>query len=317
MNEKKTTIIKIESRKDIQRREEKKARQKRDFIISIALSLVISVLTFILTKKIISALLALTFSFILSEIYFFIREMIKKSAKIKKMEEVFPDFIELMASNLRAGMTIDRALLFSSRKEFAPLDEEILSLGKDIITGKEINAALIAMANRIKSNKILKTITVINSGIRSGGNLAIILEETAVNMRQREFIEKRAASNVLMYLIFIFFAVAVGAPALFALSSILVQILSTILGNIPEIETTAANLPIRLTSINISVNFINYFSVIFLTAIDIMASLLLGLVNKGEEKAGIKYLPVLVLLSISTFLITRALLASNFSDLIG
>jgi pilus assembly protein TadC len=71
------------------------------------------------------------------------------------MEEVFPDFIELVSSNLRAGMTVDKALLLSSRKEFSPLDIEILRLGKDILTGTYINIALTNMAKRIKSEKIL------------------------------------------------------------------------------------------------------------------------------------------------------------------
>src|SRR4030042_1953205 len=115
-------------------------------------------------------------------------------------------------------MTIDKALLLSSRKEFAPLDEEILLLGKEIITGKEIMQALHDMSLRIKSDKIRKTLELVISGIRSGGNISILLEETAVNMRERNFIEKKSASNVLMYVIFIFFAVAIGAPLLFGLS---------------------------------------------------------------------------------------------------
>ena len=234
------------------------------------------------------------------------------------MEDIFPDFIELMASNLRAGMTIDRALLLSSRKEFAPLDVEILALGKDILTGKEINNALLAMAERIKSDKISKTIIVINSGIKSGGNLAIILEQTAANMRERGFIEKRAASNVLMYLIFIFFAVAVGAPALFALSSVLVEILSSILGNIPQVEaSTRIGIPFTLSSVNVSVNFIIYFSVVFLFVINILASLLLGLVSKGEEKAGSKYILPLSVLSLTVFFTVRIFISSRFSDLLA
>lgn len=318
MEKDKTKHAILITRKEIEKREEERKKQKKNLIINLVLSIIIAVVTYIVSRKIISSLIAFAVVIILAEASLFIKEFMKKSVRIKKMEEVFPDFIELMASNLRAGMTIDRALLLSSRKEFAPLDEEILNLGKDIITGKEINTALTAMAARIKSDKITKTITVINSGIRSGGNLAIILEETAVNMRERSFIEKRAASNVLMYIIFIFFAVAAGAPALFSLSSVLVQILTSILGDIPQIDTSAAtSLPFTLTSIDISPEFVMYFSLIFLIAIDIMASLLLGLVNKGEEKAGLKYAIPLILLSMVVFFTVRFFLTSYFSDLIG
>src|SRR3989344_1966455 len=43
---------------------------------------------------------------------------LKASSQVHKMENAFPDFIQLMASNLRSGMTIDRAFLLSARPEF-------------------------------------------------------------------------------------------------------------------------------------------------------------------------------------------------------
>lgn len=242
---------------------------------------------------------------------------LRRSAEIRKMEDAFPDFIDLMAANLRAGITIDKALLLSSRKEFAPLDREILTLGKDIITGKETARALQDMANRIGSEKIHKTVQLIISGIRSGGNLAIILEETAVNMRERNFVEKRAASNVLMYVIFIVFAVAVGAPILFAFSSVLVEILTKIVNSIPTDATTSVNLPFTLTQINVSSTFIFYFAIAFLIAIDLLASLMVGLVSKGREKEGIKYFIPLALCSITIYILGRLFILQYFKQFFG
>src|SRR3989344_9693555 len=151
--------------------------QKRKIVLNIvALALVISLITFSIKKTFLSSIIAFFVVIFFISAYFFIKAKLKEAADLKKMEDVFPDFIELMASNLRAGMTIDQALLLSSRKEFSPLDKEILNLGKDIMTGKELTQALIEMAKKTKSDKIMKTINVINSGIRSGGNLAILLE---------------------------------------------------------------------------------------------------------------------------------------------
>ena len=240
-----------------------------------------------------------------------------KDEQIKKMEDAFPDFIALMASNLRAGMTVDRALLLSSRKEFAPLDIEILNLGKEIITGKEIDRALLDLGRRIKSEEIQKTIFLINSGIKSGGNLSILLEQIASNMRERVYVRKRAASNVTMYFIFIFFAVAIGAPVLFGFSSVLVEILSKLLENIPVESVKNVNIPFALTKINISSNFVFYFVLLFLTVSDILASLALGLVSKGEEKEGLRYTPILIATSITAFLASRFLILYYFANLFG
>ena len=146
--------------------------------------------------------------------------------------------------------------------------------------------------------------------------MAILLEETATNMRERDYVEKRAASNVLMYIIFIFFAVAVGAPALFALSSILVEVLTSILSGLPTLDASI-NVPITLTSISISLTFVQYFSVIFFITIDVLASLLLGLVNKGEEKEGTKYILPLVVISITVYFTIRTVLHGYFADLLA
>lgn len=254
---------------------------------------------------------------VLFSVYVVLRKKMKRDAEIHKMENAFPDFIELMSSNLRAGMTIDRALLTSSRKEFAPLDKEILNLGKSIMTGVDISAALLEMSQRIGSEKIRKIVLLIDSGIKAGGNLSVLLEQTATHMREREFVEKRAASNVLMYVIFIFFAVAIGAPLLFSLSSVLVEILTKLLSGLPATQQSSLSLPFAITSINISVNFVIYFAAIFLTVIDILASLILGLVSKGNEKDGVRYMLPLIGVSLSVFFVSRIFLLKYFGSFVG
>jgi len=315
--EEKDPDLEINSKKKELKLKKEKKKKKTTIVIGLILSLIIGGISFFFSRNITTSIISLVISFALIEVYIYFRGLMKKSARIRKMDQAFPDLIELMASNLRAGMTIDRALLLSSRKEFDPLDKEILRVGKDIVTGKEITQALLDMAERTKSEKILKTVTIINTGIISGGNLAVLLEQTAINMRERNFVEKKAASNVLMYLIFIFFAVAIGSPALFGLSSVLVEVLTNILGNIPEIDTGASNLPFTLTSVNISITFIIYFSMVFLIMTNILASMLLGLVSKGEEKAGIKYTVPLVTLGIAVFFIVRVVILSRFSSLLS
>jgi len=249
--------------------------------------------------------------------YLFARKKMQRYADIRKMEDVFPDFISLMASNLRAGLTIDKAMLMSARKEFEPLDKEITNMGKDIVTGKDINVALEDMARRTESDEIKKTVKLIVSGIRSGGNLSVLLEQVSSNMRERSFVKKRASSNVLMYVIFIFFAVAFGAPLLFGLSSVLVGVLTSIVANVPQEQAVSVNVPFVLSSVNISVTFIIYFSLTFIITSDIFAAFVLGLVSKGRERDGVKYIIPLILLGVSSFFLSRFILLRYFPSFAG
>jgi len=273
--------------------------------ISLIIAAVVSVgFTFLKISPILSFLVA----FFILQLIFYFRISLLASTRIKKMEDVFPDFIQLMSSNLRAGITVDRAFLSSARPELAPLDEEIQKTGAEIVTGKDIIFAFRNMADRINSEKIKKTISLIMSGLKAGGNISTLLETTASNMREKEFLEKRVASNVLMYVIFIFIAIAFGAPLLFGLSSILVEIIIKLTSQLPSAQATSMNLPFALSSISISPSFIIYFSLLFLVVTDVISSMVIGLVNKGDEKYGLRYIFPLILLSIGIFFAVRIFL---------
>ena len=281
------------------------------FFSSIVISIFFSAALFFFNFN---PILAFFIVFILLQLFFYFKNSLKANSRVKKMETMFPDVIQLMSSNLRAGMTIDRAFLLSARPEFFPLDDEIMKAGKEIATGKDIAFALMNMSKRIGSEKISKTIMLIITGIKAGGNISTLLEQTASNMREKEFVEKRAVSNIQMYVIFIFFAVGIGAPVLFGLSSVLVEIIIKLVGNLPTVQSTQMNLPFTFNSIGLSPAFIIYFALIFLIVTDVISCLVIGLVNKGEEKAGLRYLIPILAISISIFFLIRIILTQFLAE---
>jgi archaeal flagellar protein FlaJ len=291
------------------------AKRKRIALFSVIIAIIISSIILLRYDNLVISLIGFFVTIALIFAFFYFKQSFEISGRIKKIESVFPDFLQLMSSNLRAGMTIDKALLLSSRPEFSPLDEEILQTGKDIATSKDIETALKELSKRIGSDKINKTILLIISGIRSGGDLAILLEETSRNMRDREFIEKKAYSNVLMYVIFIFLIVSIFAPALFSLSNILVEILTKILSNVPDIQSSVA-MPFSLSKITISTTFTNYFSILFILTIDLLASLVLGLISKGEERQGLKYFIPVAVISLTVFFAAKLVISNVMGGLV-
>ncbi len=296
--------------------DEQKARAKRRRVNAFILALIVSSVLFIIYRSPIISSIGFVSAIFLLILYFYFADGFRRSSRIHRMEMVFPDFLQLVSSNLRAGMTIDRSMMLSARPEFAPLDEEITQTGKDITTGMNIERALKNLGERIDSDKIKKTILIILSGIRAGGDLAVLLDQTAVNMRQREFVQKKAASQVLMYVIFIFFAVAVFAPGLFALSNILVETMNNLVGSFGAGDIQSSGM-ITFSKLSISLNFIKYYSIIFIITSDILASLVIGLVNKGEEREGLKLFPVILGLSIGIFFGVRYAISGVMGGLLG
>ncbi|MFH1521737.1 MAG: type II secretion system F family protein [archaeon] len=296
-------------------REDMMIERKKKVIVGI-IAILISVVMFVIYGNYIYTGATFIVVFILVFSIFRFMAILKKADRIRKIEGIFPDFLQLVASNLRAGMTVDRAMLLSSRPEFAPLDKEILQVGKDISTGKAVETALKSMSKRIDSEKVDKTLSMILSGIRAGGNLAVLLEETARSMRQRGFIEKKAASQVLMYVIFIFLAVSIFAPGLFSLSGVLVETMTNLMGTVDP-GSLPQNLPVSFSTINISKTFVIYFSIVFIIVMNIMTSLVLGLVSKGEEKDGLRYLPIMLALSLGIFFALSRILSKVMASLVG
>ncbi len=243
--------------------------------------------------------------FFLFQILIYFLLVLRADAKAKFVEGVLPDVLQLMASNLRAGLTTDKALLLAARPEFGPFQEEINQVGKEITLGKNIDEALLAMGKKTRSERLSKTVALITSGLKSGGELAPLLEQTAKNLRQERLVDSRIRANVMMYVIFIFIAVCFGAPLLFGLSSFLVEVLTENLGAIELPETTTTTLPINFTEVNITADFVIMFSVIFLVTSSVLGSLILGLISKGRERDGIKFMPVLIALSLAMFFLVR------------
>lgn len=244
-------------------------------------------------------------AFILVLLVAYLLLMLKADSRGSDAEKVLPDALQLMATNLRAGLTTDKAFLVSAREEFGVLNEEFKRVAKEIAAGKDLVDSLHDMSKRIKSDTISRTIDLITFGMTSGGELAPLLEESASSLRQQLLTRKQVHASVLMYTIFIFAAVGFIAPLLFGLSTVLTGIMTSTLGSVGEIpKEVTASVPISVASVMIDINFIRGFAIVLLLLSGVLSSLVLGLINSGEEKDGLKYIPILVPLSIAMYFLT-------------
>ncbi|MBU2634325.1 MAG: type II secretion system F family protein [Nanoarchaeota archaeon] len=228
--------------------------------------------------------------------------------KGKFIESVLPDALQLMSSNLKAGLSVDRALLLSMRPEFGPLKDEINLVGRKITSGMEITRALMEMSERVKSKKLEKTMLLITSGLKSGGELAKLLEQTSEGLLNQNLVDKKIRASVGMYVMFILVAICIGAPMLFGLSSYLIEILTTSFGNIdmPDIsEIGGGGLPFAVPKVTISLEFLLIYIVSFLVVTSFLGSLIVGLISKGNEKEGFKYIIPVMVVSILLFFVVR------------
>lgn len=285
------------------------------FLYSLAFTLLLIPFTFLFGKLILISLLPV---FIGVHLLISLIVMLIGDRKGSFAESVLPDALQLMAANIRSGLTPDKALLFSARPEFGVLEKEIRLAAAKAVAGESLEDALLSLGRRIKSRIISRTFNLIVEGMRKGGEIASLLEQTAEDIRELKLLKKEIAAQVGMYAIFIFIAVGIASPVLFSFSSHLVEIMSNI-GSKLRIEETASYTTLgslRLGVVRVSSEFIRTYCILLLTLSSIFGSLLIGLLQEGKEKAGLKYIPILLTINLSIYFGARYVLANLISFLV-
>ncbi len=220
------------------------------------------------------------------------------------IENILPDALQLMASNSRAGYIPSRAFIMSARPEFGPLSEAIQHAGKDIMTGMPLEEALKGMTKYARSEALDRTVKLIIEGISSGGKFANLLEENAADLRRMQAIKKEMRTNIAMYIFFIFFAGTIGAPALYSMSAFLINTLTSI--GSPDMSAMSMS-KIKFAGFSkatVSPEFIFQFSIVAMLITAVFGGLIIGLISSGRERAGIKYIPILVVSALAVYFIT-------------
>jgi pilus assembly protein TadC len=239
-------------------------------------------------------------------------------ARAAEIEKVLPDALQLMSANVKAGMTVDRAIWLSARPEFGVLEEELKIAGAKTVGGKTIKVALMEMAARVKSDLLEKTFRLVIEGIESGGELAHLLEETANNVRVVQSLRKEIKSSVTTYSIFIFFAAVMGAPALYAISLFFVEIMTKlwspkVLGGVQATQSTmGGGMLSKAGAPTISADQLFWFATSSIVITTLFGSLIIGLIQSGKEKNGIRFIPALMCGALIVFFVAQYLIKALF-----
>ena len=251
---------------------------------------------------------------------------IAAESKGKFVESVLPDALQLVSSNMKSGLTTERALLMAARPEFGPLEIELRDASKRIMAGARIEDALNEIPKKIKSVTLERTIWLVSMGINSGGQIADLLIQLSDDLRDQIALKREISANISIYIMLIFFASAVGGPVLFGISSFIVEILTNQMETMPEINTSG--LPGGMSGgggvasmfsgdkETVSVEFVQTFVIILLFTNCLFAALTIGVINTGKEKDGIKYFPIILIVAFILFYAIRMVLAGMFPELI-
>jgi len=236
-------------------------------------------------------------------------------SRARYAESVLPDLLLIMASNLRSGVPTDEAFMLSARPEFGFIAERMRRAGSQLATGADFGEAVEIITENLNSRLLKRTLKFITEGVKSGGELASILETTAMDIRDNAMIKKEIASMLVIYATFTIMAIALIAPVLYAVSVQLSTILSSMSKSLAFEFLSERAVATKLKPPTIEPEFLVTFTTINLIITSAFGSLMLGLINKGSEKEGLRYMPIIVLVSLLVYYGVSYLLSGFFGTI--
>lgn len=233
------------------------------------------------------------------------------------LETVLPDYLTLIAANIRAGMTLDHAMWYAAKPEFGILTTEVRATMKRAFSGEPLDQVLDALAERFNSKVFTSTITLIKQALVTGGEIAAILEKVSTDSRNSVIIKKEISASLLMYNIFVVFAATVGTPFLFAVSNKLLTILQKAFSYVPSgTSFNQAGFALAPAAPFITPTEFFFFSLLTLFITSLFSALIIGVIQTGSKWQGLRYFPFIAVCSYIVYFFISAVLDAYFSSII-
>jgi archaellum biogenesis protein FlaJ (TadC family) len=231
----------------------------------------------------------------------------------QKLEEVLPDFLQLVSTNIRAGMATDQALWFAVRPRFGILSKEIEEVAKRSLAGESLDTALHHFVAKYDSKVLERSITLLVEGIRAGGEIGSLLNKISSNIQETNILKKEMAANVMTYVIFITFATVIAAPFLFGMAYQMIDVIQEVFSKVDIAPEASSGFPVSISGSAISMADFRNFAVISLLITSLFSAMIVSVIKKGNVKSGIRYIPVFMVCSVALFFLVVKL----FSYFVG
>ncbi|MEK6983362.1 MAG: type II secretion system F family protein [Nanoarchaeota archaeon] len=247
-------------------------------------------------------------------VYFYLD--IKIYYRTKGMEEELPDFLQVLSSNLKGGMTFERALWSSIKPRFEVIGSEMAKASKKVMTGYEVSRALTELSDKYDSLMLKRTVDLLISEVESGGNVSLLIDRLVDNLKEVKSLKDEMSASAIAYVIFISIIVIVISPLLFALSFHLLILILNFVAKVHFATQRVSNLPFVFSKVSLKSEDFKIFSIITISVISFFSSLIVSIVEKGDVKSGLKYIPIYMFGSIALYFFFVKVLGLFFSGII-
>ncbi len=269
---------------------------------------------FVLTIIVWTALMLVVVFIVGGAGYFWLNMRIYR--RTKEMEAKLADYLTLVSTSLKGGYSFERALWAAIKPEFGILAREIGLVSKRVMTGNNVTEALREFSRKYESPELRRSIDLIIGELESGGRVVDVIDRTIGNLKKTKALKEEMTAATLTYMIFIGALVMFVMPVLFALSFVLFNTISGFIGNLAGSMSSSPVAMIQLREPGVKASDFKLFSVLTMMIISTSSALIISIIEKGDMRAGVKYIPMFLTSSIIIYFLSLRLLMGIFGGIL-
>jgi flagellar protein FlaJ len=116
--------------------------------------------------------------------------------KIRKIEEMFPKYLEDVSENISAGMTLPQAIRSIASIDYDVLTPHIKEIASKVSWGVPFEKVMEEFAKKTRSKAMKRNVQTIIETHRSGGSMDTVLRSVAQSLVELEKVKKERSSSV-------------------------------------------------------------------------------------------------------------------------
>jgi pilus assembly protein TadC len=231
--------------------------------------------------------------------------------RVQDLELMLPEYLSVVSTNLKGGMSLESAMWNAIRPEFGVLSHEVTMVSKKVMTGHDLTEALAELSTKYDSPELKRTLSLIVSEFEIGGKISDIIDDITRHLKDTQKIKRKMQASVLSYIIFISAIVIFIAPILYALSYNLIAFMQTFIAKVGGSLSTS-NVPSFLSNISpdaIDAELFKKFGYVAVATVSFMSSLIVAIIEKGDIRGSLKYVPLYVCVALLVYHVALSVLS--------
>jgi archaellum biogenesis protein FlaJ (TadC family) len=142
-----------------------------------------------------------------------------------------------------------------------------------------------------------RSLSIIKESLRTGGEIAVVLEKTAEESREANIAKKEIRAQLLIYVIFLSFAAVLGVPVLLAVSVKMVATLQQSFALSAPTADISNVVGFTISKPPFTDREFNWFALITIFLTTFIASFMISVAYTGTKKQAFRFFPFMVLVS--------------------